>query len=133
MGRLNKLRFTRKAGYQIPAHITDLMESLHPTVDILWDNGANQWALVQSIGGVLNCIRVLGKGVVPTLENTVYFLTANHPSRLASEFARERFLRELDENQSHSDVARRSADQIREGSKALFNRLTNRLVVPIRR
>ena len=134
MGRLkNRVRFIQKAGYQVPDYIQDLMEALHPTVQILWDPKESRWALVQTIGGVADCVRRLGAGEMPTLPNTVYYLNACHPSRLRSKFAREQFLQKLDENPRLRDVDRRSSDAIRQGSSDLFDRMHGRVVVPIRR
>lgn len=134
MGRLKNSRryYVRKAGTQIPAHVQRLLKMLHPTVDILWEARARQWAIVQTIGGISQLVRCLGPGVMPTLANTVYYLNSIHPARLVSESAKARFLESLDSNPL-ADAARKSAqDAVREGSSDLYDRLTNRRVIPIR-
>lgn len=105
---------------------------LHPTVDILWEARARQWALVQTIGGVSQLVRFLGPGTMPTLANTVYYLNSIHPARLASQYEQERFLEKLDRNVLAESARRSAQDAIREGSSDLYDRLTNRRVIPVR-
>lgn len=125
-------KWVAKAGGQVPDYVQEAMERLHPTVDILWHMEHQRWCLVQNVRGEQHLIRVLGSKTrfePPTLHNTVNFLNACHPARLENTWERERFLRELDQKPEAERIARRSRDQIREGSKDLFNVLNNRVVV----
>lgn len=135
MGRLRKSRryYVRKAGGQVPRHVTAAMQRLHPTVDILWESVARRWAMVQTIGGISQLVRFLGERETPTLANTVYYLNSIHPSRLKSKWAQERFLAQMDENPLAKDAQRRSADAIRVGSSDLYDQMRNRKVFAIRR
>ncbi len=133
MGRLSR-KYVKKAGHQIPKHVTRQMRRLHPTVDILWSEQLKRWCLVQTVDGRAHLITTIhdkNRFAMPTLANTVYYLNLCHPSRLRSAIARERFLQKLDENIEHEVIKKNSSDRIREGSNALWNRLTNRLVLPV--
>lgn len=132
MGRLTRNQYIRKPGAQVPQHVLDLMDQLHPTVEIMWDNRTDRWVLVQTIGGISQLVSRLPKGQLPTVANTVYVLNACHPSRLRSEYARERFLAKLDENPAARDAERRASDAIRVGSSDLFDQMHGRVVVPVR-
>ena len=127
MDRLaTKHSYTRKAGDQVPKHITRLMRMRHPTVSILWDNANKKWCLVQNCRGQTHFITFLAQGV--TLANTVYYLDSIHPTRLSSKWARERFLADLDKNATAAAVSNVARDMVRDGSSDLFNALTNRKV-----
>lgn len=130
---LSTEKYVAKAGGQVPEHVQEAMERMHPTVDILWHTEHERWCLVQRIGGRQVLIRVLGGKKhfeSPTLHNTVNFLNECHPARLEDTRSRERFLQSLDESSVAESVRRRSRDQIREGSKDIFNVLNRRIVVP---
>lgn len=130
-----KRRFVKKVGQQVPEMITRLMRVRHPTVEIMWEPQANRWCLVQTLMGVSSLITFLGTAdryEPPTLANTVYYLDRIHPSRFESKFDQERMLREIDENKESENIRKRSADRITEGSRDLYNALTNRLVIPVR-
>lgn len=135
MGRLRNSRryFVKKAGFQVPRHVERLLKQRHPTVDILWEAKTRAWAIVQTIGGISMLVRFLSPGEQPTLANTVYYLDSIHPNRLRSKAAQERFLAKLDENPAAADAKRRAQDAVRVGSSDLYDRLTGRKVITLRR
>jgi hypothetical protein len=126
-----KRKWTRKAGGQVPRHVLRLMAQMHPTVEILWHTHHNRWCLVQNVRGQQVLIRVLGGKVFesPTIANTVHFLNAAHPCHFSSKWDQERLFNQMDEAKEAVAIKRRSRDQIREGSKDLFNALNNRVVI----
>lgn len=129
MDRLKPRRFVKKAGLQVPGHVLRLMQKLHPTVDILWAWKDQCFCLVQNVRGVQKVIRRLNPKHGITLSNTVYALNKMHPSHFQSHWARERFLRQLDDNPEVERVRRNSRGMIAEGSKDLFNAINRRVVV----
>ena len=131
MGRLSN-RAIRKAGMQVPDYIQDLMSSLHPTVDIMWDTSANVWVMVQTIGRKSQIVGRLRPGEPLTLQNTVYHLNKIHPHNFRTPYQRDRLLKELDESEVNRDLERSAADARRVGSGELYDKLKGRIVVPVR-
>ena len=135
MDRLkHRRKFVRKVGQQASPRITALLQRRHPTVELLWEAHAERWCLVQTVRNQCFLIRILedkGEYLAPTVENTVYFLDLIHPSNFTSEAAKDRLLAELDRSQEAEDIERRSKEQITEGSKDLYNVMTNRKVLTV--
>lgn len=138
MDKLRKSRrhYTRKCGAQVPDMVADLLAQRHPTVSILWERQIERWCLVQIQNGETHLIAILGdqsRYEAPTISNTVYYLDKIHPSKIRSEFAKQKFLEGLDRSDEMKGVQKRAGEQISDGSKDLFNALTNRKILTIRK
>jgi len=117
----------------VPQHVRRMLARLHPTVEILWENTAMRWAIVQTVGGISQLVRFLGEQESPTLANTVYYLTSIHPSRFLSKAAQDRFLASMDESEQARDAARRSQDAVHAGSSDLYDQMRGRRVLTLKR
>jgi len=138
MGRLRKREYTRKAGMQVPQHVTDLLHRLHPTVQVLWHTNRRRWCMVgfDKGGSYLICM-IEGRDksyAVPSIANTVSVLNRLHWRHIATAAAKQRLEADLDSRilKDAMRKKREKSDQIREGSIALFNKMTNRVVAPVR-
>lgn len=124
-------RCVRKAGLQVPSHVLSMLARRHPTVSVLWDRTHKCFCLVQTVGGRAHFIRPLqGR---PTLANTTYYLDSIHPRNFTGKYARERFLKGLDQNDRLEASTKRAKDQLREGHSEMFNQLTKRRVFSLDR
>lgn len=135
MDRLKSRRcYVKKAGWQVPRHILDMLAMRHPTVEILWEARVKRWALVQTIGGITQLLRFLRHGESPTLANTVYHVDSLQRDlySLRTKWGQERFLQKMDANPAAIAAERRARDAIRVGSSDLYDQMTNRRVIAVR-
>jgi len=115
-----------KVGLQPDPLILEEMRRRHPNAMLAWNDRAERWALVDVTPGLPPVmIRLLtdrdGGYTHPTLANTVWVLDTLHPSNMVSEWDKERFLRELDENPERDGIQRRAREQARDGSSELYD------------
>lgn len=115
---------------QVPKHVLRELKRRHPTISILWSGQTSQWILMQETGGAAHFVHAFSG--LPTMANTVKVLDKAHWRNWEDKRDQERQLHEIDN--SHVDKSREAdrQDMIREGSSELFNRLTNRKVIPVR-
>lgn len=132
--RHSRRHYVKKAGWQIPKHILDMLAQRHPTVEILWEARVQRWAIVQTIGGVSQLLRCLPHGEPPSLQNTVYYCDQMQRDlySLRTKWGQERFLQKLDDNPRVLAAEKRAKDAIREGSGDLYDRMTGRKVIAVR-
>lgn len=136
----------RRPGLHAPAYVVQRLKRFHPNVSLAWDCAEECWVLVAhdafNAHTVIHHLKTFrgpsvggrpgkpGKALVPTLENTVWWLDKHDSRRFENDADVRRWLDDVDAQGPHDELAANEAAakaKIEEGTDRLWRATGKRI------